>query len=131
MIRESRSTNRDMSMRHIVAGAPGLFAHRLCARRSAAKCIWIVVCQCDILSQALASRIGCAPLRGCCFVDTVLQKCHSALRALSALCARASRSLLCPLRGQVSRSPLRGCADRGSPRCCAAPYGSQTDLVCR
>ena len=31
MIRESRSTNRDMSMRHIVAGAPGLFAHRLCA----------------------------------------------------------------------------------------------------
>ena len=34
-----------MSMRHIVAGAPGLFAHRLCA----------------------CSRIGCAPLRGSCF----------------------------------------------------------------
>jgi len=66
-----------MSMRHIVAGAPGLFAHRLCA----------------------CSRIGCAPLRGCCIVDTLLQKCHSGLRPLSAPCARASRSRLCPLRG--------------------------------
>jgi hypothetical protein len=66
-----------MSMRHIVAGAPALYTHRLCA----------------------CSRIDCAPLRGCCFVDTLLQKCHSGLRPLFALCARASRSLLCPLRG--------------------------------
>jgi hypothetical protein len=61
-----------MSMRHIVAGAPALYTHRLCA----------------------CSRIGCAPLRGCCIVGTLLQKCHGGLRPLSAPCARASRSLL-------------------------------------
>jgi len=81
-------------MRHIVAGSPALYTHRLCARCALA----YRLCAC--------SRIGCAPgvlgvgrcaasllqspLRGslffgpasragigCCIVDTLLQKCHA------------------------------------------------------
>jgi len=73
-------------MRHIVAGLPALYTHRLCARCALA----YRLCAC--------SRIGCAPgvlgvgrcaasplqspLRGslflkCCIVDTLLQKCHA------------------------------------------------------
>jgi hypothetical protein len=119
-----------MSMRHIVAGAPALYTCRLCA----------------------CSRIGCAPLRGCCFVDTLLHKCHSGLRPLSALCARASRSRLCPLRGPGAGNRqgvvlwihccinvTARCAGRLRARRCAARVvallrsssGSQSDLVCR
>lgn len=85
---DSRSTNRDKSMRHIVAGAPALYTYRLCAG-SRIGCARRASRAYSYLNVKVNATYCRTPLRGRRFAALVImQRCCFSATYNSRLCAR-------------------------------------------